>query len=215
VMKGALKSETALFAHCDPKFHPVIAKRKVWDNGRKAASLHLNKTLRAAYIKDLYEDFSQYLAEIVQACARKGLSPDRFIGKHGFSIEANDLLKLGSWDAVIAHVSAKLFRAVESEKSTMKLISAIDAKLDLKLDAATCDAALPNLDLRHLLVHRDGVPDKEYCDKYPKMKAVPGTEMTLRLSLVSDARTAIHELARHIDYKIVSLKLVLPEDLQP
>ena len=215
VSKGALKSAVSLFEHCDSAKHPTIAKRKVTDHNRMMASRHLGKTLCAAYIKDLYEDFSRYLAEIVESSAKKGLGADRIIGDHKFTIEANELLKLGSWDAVIGFVSATLFRRIENEKSTIKLISAIDAKLDLKLDAAIRDAALPFLDLRHLLVHRDGVPDKEYCDKYQALGFTIGERVALSFKLVSDAKATIHALARHVDHKVVDLKLVSEGELQP
>jgi hypothetical protein len=215
VSKGALKSAESLFEHCDSEKHPTIAKRTVSEHNRMMASRHLSKTLCSAYIKDLYEDFSRYLAEIIESSARKGLSADRIIGDHKFAIDANELLKLGSWDAVIAYVSATLFRKIENEKSTIKLISAIDAKLDLKLDAAIRDAALPFLDLRHLLVHRDGVPDNEYCDKYQALGFTVGRQVSLNFKLVHGAKTAIHTLARHMDEKVVSLKLVSVNELQP
>ncbi len=212
---GALQSAELLFEHCNRAKHPTIAKRKVSEKNRKMASRHLNNTLYSAYIKDLYEDFSRYLAELVESCARKGLSPDRIIGEHKFSIDPNELLKLGSWDAGIVFVSATLFRRIENEKSTIKLISAIDVKLDLKLDAGIQDAALPYLDLRHLLVHRDGIPDKEYCDKYPALGFTVGKQIAMNFKLLFDAKTAIHTLVHHIDEKVIGLKLVFENECQP
>jgi hypothetical protein len=215
VANGALKSDTTLFEHCDPIKHPIVAARNATEASRKLATKHLNVTLRSAYIKDLYEDFSAYLANILRSCAKKGLSPDRLIGEHKFAVDANELLSLGTWDAVVTYISTTLFRKLENERSTIKLLSAIDAKLNIKIDAALRDAALPFLDLRHLLVHQDGHIDTEYCTKYPALGFVTGNKVTMSHTLVTNAKASILALIRDIDVKIVNLKLIHDDDLQP
>jgi len=215
VTAGELSSPTHIFNHCDPAKHPILVSRKRTGASRQAAAKHLKNSLRASYIKDTYEDFSEYLTAIVRACAENGLAPDRLIGEHKFSIEANDLLALGSWDAVIRSVSACLFRRLENEQSTIKLISSIDNKLSLKLDPAIRDAALPYLDLRHLLVHRDGVTDAIYCNKYRALGLKPDNRVSLSNAFISAAKNSIFALARHIDERVVTNNLVSNESLQP
>lgn len=74
---------------------------------------------------------TQYLFEILEAAARHGLDPNRLIGEHKVSLEANDILAAGSWPNVIRLVSQSVFRRLEGERSTKSLLQKINAKLGL------------------------------------------------------------------------------------
>ncbi len=213
IEKGLLKSKDFLFDGVIPDRHKRLAQRVISDNGRTLAGNHLYNTLMSGLIKDLYEDFSIYLSEVVKACARKGVSPDRLIGKHMFEIDAKSLLALGSWNAVLNYISESLFRRLEDERSTIKLIKQLDGKLGLGLDAAIIDGAMPYLDLRHILVHRDGIADKEFEKAYPSFKSKADQKIHLSYHRIKDARTLILALVDHIDSKLTSGNLVGGADL--
>ena len=213
---GALvpASGTPLFEGVDQEKHPRLANRQANDN-RKLALTHLKRTLAAAFIKDLYEDVSTYLTDLLAAAARSGLSPDRLVGEHKMSLDANDLLRCQSWENVVQMVSRQLFRRLEDEKSTIKLLTAVDKKLDLGADATLREEALPYLELRHLLVHADGVADEAFCRRYPSLAAVPGEAIALNGRVVKAAREKVVAMVQNYDECAVA-KLGLPnEDLQP
>jgi hypothetical protein len=212
VKAGKLASTTHLFDGVVKKRHPRLANRIINKHNQDIAIGHLANTLYVSFIKDIFEDFTAYLSEIVRCCAARGLAPGRLIGEHHFQIDANDLLDLGNWDAVVAKVSGTLFRNLEKDQSTIKLIKAIDKKLSLKLDDKILAAAMPYLDLRHILIHRDGFPDQKFCTDYPQFSLTADKAINVGFKMVSDARSSIVALLNHIDGKVVPL--VLPSAIQ-
>jgi len=203
-----------LFDHVDRKKHPRLAAQTASPNNRKIVVFHLKATVHAAYIKDIYEDMSAYFAEVLRAAAANGLDPGRLIGEHKFSVDVNEILKCGSWDALVAMVTRDLFRKLENEKSTKGLLEKIDAKLDLKVDPKVIAAALPYLEIRHLLVHRDGEVDDAFVKAHPTFGAKVGDDIDLTPELVSKTRSTVVALVKHYDEKIVLHKLLGKSDLQ-
>lgn len=208
-------TDSNLFPGIDSRKHTRLAKRKATKHNRELACKHLNITIRSSYIKDVYEELTHYLSDLIRCCAKKNLDPDRLIGDHKFQIDANTLLTLGSWDNVLRRIADDLFRKLENERSTIKLINAFDAKLNLKLDIAVVESAMPYLDMRHILVHRDGVVDSEFAARHPQIGLSAGQEFSLQFSQIADARNAINALVTQIDDRVVCNNLLLAEDLQP
>jgi hypothetical protein len=204
-----------IFGSVDPRKHPGLAGHKPTAHNRKLAVDHLKATLRAAYIKDLHEDFYAYLLQLVTAAARAGLQPGRLIGEHRVELEVNTVLACTTWEGVIEHVSGLLFRQLEKEQSTPKLLTAIDKKLGLKVDPKLLKAALPYLELRHLLVHRNGVADPKFCKDYPEFKATSGETIRLSHAIATAARETITKLAEAYDFRAVKAGLLGKEDMQP
>jgi len=217
VKKGLLHDPKSsdIFKFVDKRKHPRIVKHKSSDHNRGLAVAHLKDTVHSAYIKDLYEDASEYVASLLGSAARKGLDPGRLIGEHRMSFEANELLALRDWDAVVQFISRSLFRKLESEQSTKKLLDALDKKLALKVDPTIVAAALPYLDIRHLLVHADGVADDTFIKAYPGFGLKAGDAFTLDWKLVHEARTTITALVHHYDERALSAGVVATPDIQP
>lgn len=212
---GALsKTAGKLFDHIDTTKHPRLAAQKVAENNRKLAVTHLKTTVHSAYVKDLYEDMSAYFAEVLRAAAANGLDPGRLVGEHKFSVDANEILKCGSWEAIVAMVTRDLFRKLENEKSTKGLLEKIDAKLDLKVDHKIIAAALPYLEIRHLLVHRDGEVDDIFVKAHPSFGVRAGDFIELTHDLVSKTRSTVIAMVKHYDEKIIKAKLLGKADLQ-
>lgn len=199
----------------DATRHPRLAGRKVSAHNRNMACRHLNNTLRAAYIKDVYEELSHYITSILRGAAEKGLDGARLIGNHKFEVDANTLISLGSWDAVLDHISVELFRKLEALRSTPKLIKAFGDKLNLEFDTVLVDQALPYIDLRHVLVHRDGVIDREFAAKHPQLGLNEGDDFSLKYSEIVKARDAIVALVEHFDSKVIQNNIIPTEQTQP
>ncbi|WP_428827193.1 hypothetical protein ACLIKD_03580 [Azonexus sp. IMCC34842] len=207
---GALHSANGphLFDAVNQNQHPTLAKRKSNDHNRRLAVRHLKASLCSGYIKDLYEDFSEYMQEILELAARNGINPNRLVGSHKVSVEANDLLAAGNWDNVVHIVARSIFRKLEDEKNTKSLIQSMDSKLGLGITPAILDAALPYFELRHLLVHHGGIADADFCQRFPTFGATAGQKISVEFTVVSNARTAIVALAKHFDSKVI-------QNLQP
>ena len=123
---------------------------------------HLKRVLAASLVKDLYEDFVDFLAETMARAALAGVDPKRFTGDARFELNTKDVLGAGDWNGVVTLVSQKVFRALGTERKTAALISKSAARLGMTIDQAVIDAAMPFLDARHQLVHQDGKADSKY-----------------------------------------------------
>ncbi len=217
VQSGRLFSPESrfLFDFVDPNKHSRLSNRKISDHNRNLALNHLKSTIRAAFLKDIYEDVAAYMVELLAGAAKAGLSPERLVGEHRVTFEVNDILKCGNWDNVIKLVADSLFRKIENERSTLKLLVAIDKKLNLGVPEKAIQEALPYLEIRHLLVHADGVADAEFCKKFPTVGAVAGETIPLSYFLVSTARTKTVEMVTQYDQCAVQKNAILDTDLQP
>lgn len=206
---------TYLFDFVDPRKHEKLSSRANSDHSRKLAANHLKTTMRAAFIKSLYETTTIYFQDILKAATKKGLDIDRLIGEHSINISSKDLIKIGSYEKIIEKISSAIFRQLENEKSTKTLIEKMDKKLGLNVGEEIIHAALPYLEIRHLLVHGQGKADKEFCDKYPFIGAEEDKLINLEYHVINNARKAIITLVKEFDKKIVTNGLVETTDLQP
>ncbi|HEY3277580.1 MAG TPA: hypothetical protein VGJ94_13245 [Syntrophorhabdaceae bacterium] len=204
-----------LFDCVDPTRHPRLACRAKSVHNRNIAITRLKSTLCASFLKDAYEDLTIYLKDLISGAAQQGLDPGRLIGDHKDTFETNVILACGSWGAVVRLVSDALFRKLENLRNTKGLLMKINNKLDLHVEAAKIDAVLPYLEVRHLLVHKDGLADQKFCDDYPSMGAIKGKKLKLDHVLVAGARAAIADLVKEFDEKAVENNIVPRSDLQP
>ncbi|TLM98675.1 MAG: hypothetical protein FDZ75_01820 [Actinobacteria bacterium] len=202
-----------LFARIDPSLHPRLAAQKPTDDNRVHVAAHLRKSVWASYIKDLYEDFSEYLAEIVRA-SRGGFRPERITGSHTVSVDAREILDCGSWDGVVELVTDSVFRRLSGLSNTKRIVQALSDLLGLEIDAGLVEAAQPYVELRHLLVHTDGVASRAFCDSFPEFGAHEGEGIKLTADTVRNARSAITELVEHIDRRAIEAGLILDNDMQ-
>lgn len=214
--KGALAAASSayLFDAVSPKQHPRLAGRTSNAHNRRLAVRHLKATLCASFLKDIYEDLSSYMQCLLEGAARNGLDPNRLIGEHKVQIEANEVLAAKTWPGVVHLVALSVFRRIENEKSTKDLIQKLNAKLNLGVPQSKIDAALPYLELRHLLVHADGVADEKFCKTFPKFDAKVGVKVAMDFSILQVAKKAIVDLAEEFDARVVANNVLAGADLQ-
>ncbi|MER8966573.1 hypothetical protein NKI54_10460 [Mesorhizobium sp. M0663] len=202
----------AVAINANPHTHQKLDGRVNTKTSRKIVGIHLKRTVYGSFIKDAYEDFGEFLTSIVGVAALAGFDPARIIGDLKVDIKLSDLLATGSWNEMIKKVSETIFRSLENERSTIKLIEKIDKRLGLELTQVTIDAAMPFLDARHIIVHNDGKIDAAYTAKYAAI-AISEGRIKLDFPFVNDARHAICALARHIDDQVQAKGLCRATDL--
>lgn len=201
--------------YVDPEKHYKLTSRANSDHSRRLAVNHLKTTIRAAFIKSLYENTSIYFQDILKAATKKGLDADRLIGEHSINMSSKELVRIGSYEKIIEKISSEIFRQLENEKSTKTLIEKMDKKLGLNIDEEIIQTAIPYLEIRHILVHRQGKADKQFCDRFPLIDAEVNKLINLKHSLILKARMAIVTLVKEFDKKIVAYGLVETTELQP
>lgn len=214
--KGLLtKDDSEHIFHCiEPNIHPTLSKRIKTDYNRKMAIRHLKSVVYSAFIKEIYEELTIYLRGILKAGAMKGSDPSRIVGEHNITITANSLLRLRSWENVITHVSNSIFRALEEKRSTPELLNKINKKLNLDIPQEIIDAAMPYLEMRHILVHADGIADHKYCTSFPEIGLSPGQKVSINYSVYMKAKAAISGLVRTYDKFIIANSIIGESHIQ-
>jgi hypothetical protein len=208
------KDSNSVFKHMDQQRHPTLHRRKNSDNSRKLAINHLRATIYSSYVKDVYEELTQYLRTILEKASLAGLNSARIIGEHAFKVEAKNMLALGSWEEVCRMVADSVFQSLEAERSTLKLLEKISNKLDLQVREETITQALPYLEVRHLLVHTDGKASLEFRQNYPEIKC-KGNYVQLNYTFISRFRDTVHHLVSEFDKSVINKNFLRHEDTQP
>jgi len=202
-----------LFTGIDVSRHPRLASQKPSSDNRRHVAGHLRRSVYASYIKDLYEDFAEYLMEIISV-ARKGSKPTDIAREHKVTLEAGEILDCGSMEDVLDLVAASFFDRLEQMSNTKRILLLLNEGLGLDLDTSLLAAAQPYVELRHLLVHADGVASPTFCAEFPDFKAFPNETIRVTDGTVRDARSVVTALVEHIDSKAVAVGLVTAADMQ-
>ena len=213
--EGRLDSDSKIFEFVDDSKHPRLAQRSSSKGSRNLALAHLRKTVYVSFMKEMYEDTMLYFSDLLRGAARTGISPDRFVGEHKVQFSANEILAAGSYDSLVDAVSASIFRSLENKRSTTKLIEAIDSKLNLGVNPSIRELALPYLEMRHLLVHADGVADADFCTRFPLVKVKPGEKISMSHRVIKNAREAVENMIVEYDSKAIEAGVVHPDDIAP
>ena len=203
-----------ILKNVDPTKHAHIARRRNSVGGRKLVMSHLRASIYSSYIKDVYEELTQYLRTILKQASTNGFNAGRIIGEHSFKVDAKTVLELGNWDAVCKMVTESVFQSLEAEKSTLKLLEKMAGKLSLNVDKNLINAALPYLEIRHFLVHSDGRVTPEYIAQYPNIQ-VKGRYVALNSTFIDGMRTAVKALVADYDKEVINTGLLKAADVQP
>jgi len=192
--------------------HSVLTSRDNTRASRNTCGNHLRATMATAYIKDLYEDFAEFIADTMSKAAMKGVNPAIFIGDVSINVQAKDILATSSWEGTVNLISSEIFRKLENERSTKDLVRKASTRLGLNIDNGLLDAAMPYFDTRHILVHRDGKTDERFRNDHPDIR-LRARKIVVDLALAKSAKTAVAALAYDIDTKIIAADLVRPQDI--
>jgi hypothetical protein len=213
IMSGDLTDAASKFVlkGLDPDKHPHLSRRKNSNGGRELIANHLRNTIYSSYVKDIYEEVTEYLRVAMKLASEKGLNSARLIGEHGFKVDAKNLLELKSWDNVLSLVTETVFQTLEAERSTLKLLEKVASKLALDVDQNFITSAQPYLEVRHFLVHTDGKVTPEFKAAHPHIKVARDRYVRLTLEFVADFREAVVKLITDFDRAIIAADLLAPE----
>jgi hypothetical protein len=107
----------------------------------------------------IFTYFSEYLAGILSEMFH--FDPLLVVGKAvgNQSLTFPEIVKLGTREAVEAHMVSTVFRTLENERSTKKLLERILANTNSNISEAVKSSALGFLEMRHIFIHRAGIAD--------------------------------------------------------
>jgi hypothetical protein len=203
-----------VFRHVNQQRHRHLSRRRNADGSREIAINHLRSTIYSSYIKDLYEEVTEYLRAILEQASRNGFNSGQIVGEHNFKMNASTVLGLGGWDEVCRVVAESVFQSLESERSTLELVRKMARKLGLGVDQALIDDALPYLEVRHFLIHADGRLSEEFRNEYPHIPRKQNGCINLTYSFVTNARDKANALIAAFDAEVIANGLLAPEDIR-
>lgn len=210
-----IAGESSIFSEININKHSKIASYANTPHSRNIAICHLRTTLFVSYIKEMYEEVTEYLRYVLVHSARHGANVNRLVGPHKVTLDANFLLSAGSYDEITRAVTDSIFQQLESERSSLELIKKISTKLDLQLKNETVDEALPYLLIRHIFVHSDGKPTDEFRAEHPFIKTDTKKRIKLSDKILTKAKTNVLKLITEIDQKVLAKDFIPSNEIQP
>lgn len=208
INKEMLKGRSLIINKSDDGNHPLLNGRQDSPNSRLLVTSHLRRTVFVSFMKDMHEEVSEYFQYLLTQGALAGIPSGQIIGEHKVNIDANRLLQMNDRNDIAEYISAEIYRKLENEKSTSKLLEKINGKLGLHVPQSIIDDALPFMDLRHIFVHRDGKPDADFCRKYPTFAVDTKGRIALDISLINLAYDKIHYLLMEFDKRMITKRFV-------
>ena len=213
--KERLAHTNSIFIGINPQKHYTLNSYANTPHSRRLAICHLRSTLYVSYIKEMYEEVTEYIRYILEYSARNGANINRLVGQNKVTFDANFLLSVQSYDEIARAVTDSIFQQLENERSSLELIKKVSIKLDLQIDEDVINEALPYLLIRHIFVHSDGKPTQEFKDKYPQISLNAKGRIELSESMLLLARQKITDLMLLIDQKLLGKGFIPQNQIQP
>lgn len=162
---------------------------------------------------ELYKAFSYYIKSIIHELSMQ--DPMKMQGllcsKGDRNVSYPDIIKLGSYDAIITDMSNKVFRSLERLQSTPDLLEKLIELTDIKIDESLKEDALLYLELRHLIIHNNAKADNKFIN-LNKKKLVSINDHTKKIffnyTLSNTAMNVVFQLCKKIDDELIRLGLV-------
>ncbi len=214
VLSNVSYKSFVIFNKVNPEKHSRLSHRKNNPQTRRIVIRHFIHTMYGSFIKDLYEELTLYLKELVYEAAiiaKDEKKANRLIGDSSIpSYNVKEILQYKNLNELIQNIANNIVQSLENERSTKELIKKICNKLDLKVEKHYIDEALPYLELRHKLVHADGKAD--YCFKrdFPSIKVNEKDRIILNYTVVTEAKEAITRLVNEIDREAIAKGILKP-----
>lgn len=190
-----------------------LTNRKNSEGSRTIVSVHIRHTVLVSFIKELYEEVTEYFKYILKQGAENGADSSRIIGEHTVSFKANEILGKSSFDEIVEMVISHVFQNLENERSTINLVTKVNNKLGLGVNATEINDALPYLELRHIFVHSDGKPSSDFRAKYPFFKRDSKKRIELDINLARQAFEKVNKLLNSFDQGMISKQFLKQEEI--
>jgi hypothetical protein len=158
---------------------------------------------------ELYNAFSVYMKSILTEMYKH--NPLQIVGKATGNPNFTfvDLVKFGNYQKIEEEMITKVFRKLEDERSTTKLLEKILNHTDINLPDALRTNALMYLEMRHLFVHNNGKADEHFAKEYGDNLSIRvNNKLPTNFDTVSSAIQTVYNLIEFIDRELIAKNLV-------
>lgn len=120
-----------------------------------------------------------------------------------------DLVNLGSFENISERMINSVFRKLEDEKSTPKLLEKILNHTSIDLDDNIKTHALMYLEMRHLIIHNGGKADERFISSYSSLISLrPNGKVPMTFETSQEAIKWVSELTEAIDSSLITAGLI-------
>jgi len=170
---------------------------------------------------ELYNAFSAYMRAILKEMYRK--EPTKIIHKAAGdkTIPFSKISELKTFENIENYVIESVFRKLEEERSTLKLLNKILENTKVTIDEDVKNKALMYLEMRHLFIHNDGQADAEFISKYSSIikfkqdAKTNNTKLPTDFTQVYTAIEAVQALLAEIDKQLLFSDFIDPRKYAP
>ncbi|MCF7861583.1 hypothetical protein K9M79_05035 [Candidatus Woesearchaeota archaeon] len=204
--KSKMKSETIVeFLNLDKNLynmlnHPISNKANLFRYSR-------SRNNQYAMI-ELYKAFTCYLKDLLAEFFEN--DPIKIAGKAQNShLSFFQIVELGSYEKISDQIISSVFRKLENERSTSKLLEKILNHTKISIDDQKKFDGLMYLEIRHLIIHNNCKADDNFKNKYRNHVAIDSKgKISMTFDLVYKAIISITDLAKDIDEKLLSDNII-------
>lgn len=171
------------------------------------------KKLNEQAIIELYAYFSDYLSSIVKEL--ENTKPQQILSlvpaDADTSLKYKDIFTLGTYQAILDEIAKRVYRALEDERSTPKLLKRFIKTTKLNVPVNLQEDALTYLEVRHLIIHANSKADAKFhaLNQRNLVKVNPTNQMlTINYAMTSAAIDKVVELCKKLDDELIRIGLL-------
>jgi len=161
-----------------------------------------NANYKAAII-GLYSIWTDYMRELLALLY--DTNPHQIAAKAPGELKFTEIINLGDYEKIKKKIIDDVFRVIENERSTKKLLEKIIKHTNVSINGAAKTKALAYLEMRHLFIHKGGLVDEPYVKLYGAITPCKeGWKLPTRFFVVQNAYAAVVELCSELDRLLIA-----------
>ena len=180
--------------------HPVKHDARIFNYSRSQNAEHA--------LTALHRHSTEYLRGILGEMY--SVNPLVVVGKAPGTFQFQELVRLGNFEAIGQSMIDSVFRKLENERSTPKLLEKLLNHTGVHLDPIQQENALMYLEMRHLIIHNNGRVDHTFANRYGgSISLREGDRLPMQARTVQSAVRAVSTLVGDIDTQLLAGNLVI------
>jgi len=190
----------------DPKKYPTLNQPS--KEHLRIFNYTRSKNVEFAVI-DLFNAFTSYLKGITSEMYNH--NPIQIAGKAQDNgvLTFIEIVNLGSFENIQEEMVNRIFRKLEDERSTTKLLDKILSHTKIVIDENVKANALMYLEMRHLFIHNSGKADEKFTASYgTKIQIKSDGKLPTNFEVISEGINAVSALIEKIDLFLIKNSLV-------
>lgn len=162
---------------------------------------------------ELYAYFADYMSSVIREI--ENINPKRVLGlippQNSTDLSYSDIFTLGSYNAIMDEIALRVFRSLENERSTPKMLKKFIKTTSINIPVNVQQEALIYLEIRHLIIHNNSKADAKFnAMNNAGLVTVNNTtkRIAINYALTNSAIDAVALLCSTIDNELVRVGFI-------